>query len=179
MLGVLVFVASFLFLFIISLIFPNMPPGQILFDVLGNSETTYLIAGVSEEILLAAMINGLVWGVIIVIVYSFLRGPQKQKVNLPVWVPGFASSHNSKIEHKSPKQYNKPSLQRLKKTQDIEAIEGIGYIYGRKLRKIGINTVDDLIQIGYTSTARNYIANKIGVTPLTILNWINQAESHS
>ena len=155
-----------------------MLPGHMLLDVLGNSKTTYLIAGVSEEILLAAMINGLVWGVIIVIVYSFLRGPQKQKVNLPIWVPGFASSHSSKIEHKSPKQYDEPSLQRLKKTQGIEAIEGIGNIYGRKFRKIGINTVDDLIQVGYTSTGRNYLANKIGVTPSIILNWVNQVERH-
>ena len=156
-----------------------MPPGQILFDVLGKSKTTYLIAGVSEEILLAATINGLVWGVIIIIVYSYCRGPQKQKINLPVWVPGFASSRNSTIEQKSPKQYDEPSLQRIKQTQDIEAIEGIGYIYGRKLRKIGINTVDDLIQAGYTSTGRNYLTNKIGVTHSTILNWIHQAEEHN
>jgi len=179
MLGVLVFVASFLFLFTITMIFPNMPPGQIVCDVLGNSEANYLIAGVSGDLLVVAMINGVVWGVIIVIVYSYLRGPQKGKVTMPVWVPGYTTSGSSTIEHKSPKQYDEPSFQTIRKTQDVETIEGIGYIYGRKLRKISIRTVDDLIQVGATRTGRNYLAKNTGVTPSTILNWIHQAKAHS
>jgi hypothetical protein len=177
MLGLLVFVASFLFLFSITMIFPDMQPGKILCDVLGNSETNNLIAGVSGELLIAAMINGLVWGIIIVIVYSYLRGPPKGKVTMPIWVPGYTTSRSSTIEHKSPKQYDEHSFQRIRKTQDVETIEGIGYIYGHKLRKIGIKTVDDLIHVGSTRTGRNYLAKNIGVTPSTILNWIHQAEA--
>ena len=177
MLGAFVFVASFLFLFIITLMFPNVPPGQTICDVLGNSETTHQIAGVSGELLVASMINGLIWGIIIVIVYSYLRGPSKGKISLPVWLPGYANSHNSKTENKSPEQGDEPSFREIRKTQDLESIEGIGYIYTRRLRKLDINTVDDLISVASTKNGRNYLASIIGVTPSTLLNWIHQAEA--
>jgi hypothetical protein len=176
MLGALVFVASFVFLFIITLMFPNVPPGQIICEVLGNSETTHKIAGVSGELLVASMINGLIWGVIIVIVYSYLRGPSKGRISLPVWLPGYATSNNSRTEKKTTKQRDE-TFQEIRKPQDLESIEDIGYIYARRLRKLDINTVDDLIRVGSTKNGRNYLAGIIGVTPSTVLNWINQAEA--
>jgi len=177
MLGALVFVASFLFLFIITLMFPNVPPGQTICDVLGNSETTNQIAGVSGELLVASMINGFIWGVIIVIVYSYLRGPSKGKISLPVWLPGYATSYNSKTENKPPKQRDETFVQEIRKPQDIESIEEIGYIYARRLRKLDIYTVDDLISVASTKNGLNYLAGIIGVTPSTLLNWIHQAEA--
>lgn len=177
MLGALVFVTSFLFFFITTMMFPNVPPGQTICDVLGNSETTHSIAGVSGDLLVASMINGLIWGVIIVIFFSYLRGPSKGKISLPVWLPGYATSHNSKTENKSPEQRDKPSFQEIRKTQDLESIEGIGYIYARRLRKLDINTVDDLIRAASTRTRRNYLAGIIGITPSTLLNWVHQAEA--
>jgi len=178
MLGVLVFVASFLFLFIITLMFPNVPPGQIICDALGNSETSHSIEGVSGELLVASMINGLIWGVIIVIVYSYLRGPSKGRISLPVWLPGYATSHNSKTENKTAKQRDERSFQKIRKRQDLQSIEGIGYIYARRLRKLNINTVDDLISIASTQTGINYLSGIIGVTPSTILSWVHQAEAY-
>ena len=96
MLGLLVLVASFLFFFISTIVFPSIPPGQIVVDFFRNSETNYTINGVSGESLVSAIINGLVWSVIILIIYSYLRGPKKDKTSLPVWVPGYAKSRNSK-----------------------------------------------------------------------------------
>ena len=96
MLGLLVFVASFLFFFISTLEFPSIPPGQIVVDFFRNSETNYTIAGISGESLISAIINGLVWSTIILIIYSYLRGPQKGKRTLPAWVPRYATSNSSK-----------------------------------------------------------------------------------
>jgi hypothetical protein len=177
MLGALVFAASFLFLFIITLMFPNVPPGQTICDVLGNSETSHQIAGVSGELLVASIINGLIWGVITVIVYSYLRGPSKGKISLPVWLPGYATSHNSKTDNEPTEHCDAPSFQEIRKTQDLESIEGIGYIYARRLKKLDINTVDDLISVASTKNGRNYLAGIIGVTPSTVLNWVHQAEA--
>lgn len=179
MLGILlVFVASFMVLFIGTMIFPAMPPGQLICDVFGNSETNYLIAGVSGELFVSGIINGLVWGVIIVLVYSYWRGPSKGKVTLPLWVPGYTTSRSSTaVEHEHSKQVDEPSLNTIMKIQDIEAIEGIDYIYGRKLREIGITTLDDLLNVGYTQMGRDYLANNVGVTPTTIRAWVHQAES--
>ena len=96
MIGLLVFVASFLFFFGATMRFPNVPPGQILVDVFRNSETNYLIAGISGELLISAIINGLVWGISLLILYSYFKSPQKRKTTLPVWVPGHTTSRTSK-----------------------------------------------------------------------------------
>jgi predicted flap endonuclease-1-like 5' DNA nuclease len=177
MLGALVFIASFLFLFVATIMFPNIPPGQIICNILGNSETNDVIAGVPGELLVAATINGLVWGVIIAIAYSYLRGPQKGKVTLPVWIPGYTTSRSSTIDNKAPKkEEDKPAFKRIRKTQ-IETIKGIDYIYGRRLRELGIETIDDLIEAGSTADGQKQLANIIGVKPPTILNWVQQAEA--
>ena len=176
MLVVLVYVASFIIFLICTLTFPGIPPGQMICDVFGNSEADYLIAGVYGKLLVSGIINGLIWGAVIIIVYSFWKGPSKGKVNLPVWVPGYTTSSSSKIEKKSPEKYDELSFEDAAKAREIELIEGIGYMYGRKLRKVGITTVDDLLQVGYTRTGRDYLAKKVGVSQLTILNWVRQAK---
>jgi len=177
MLSVLVFIGSFLFLFGITIIFPEIPPGQIICDILGNSQTNYPIMGIAGEVLVAGIINGLIFGVIIAILFSYFRGPPKGKVNLPVWVPRYTTSQNSTTERKSSKrQYNR-SFQRIKKTQDFTIIQGIGYRYSLKLKKMGIETIDDLLHVSSTKTGRNYLAKNVGVSPSTILRWAHQAKS--
>jgi predicted flap endonuclease-1-like 5' DNA nuclease len=177
MLGALVFAASFMLLFILTMMFPGVPPGKMICDVFGNSETVYSLADVSGELILASVTNGLIWGAITVIFYSYLRGPSKGKISLPVWLPGYAASHNSKTENKSTKQQDKPSFREIRRTQDFESIEGIGYIYAFRLKKLEINTVDDLIQVASTKSGQNHLAGMIGVTPSTVRNWIRQAET--
>jgi hypothetical protein len=174
----LVLVISFLFLFGISLIFPEIPPGRTICDILGNSQTNYPILGISGEVILAGIINGLVFGVIIAILFSYFRGPPKGKVDLPVWVPRYTTSQNSTTECKSPKRNDNSSFQRLKKSQDIMVVPGIGYRYSDKFKKIGIETIDDLLYASSTKTGRNYLAKNIGVTPSTILRWTHQAKSN-
>ena len=176
MLGLLVFFSFFFLFFSVTLIVPYLPPGQIMCAVLGNSETTHSIAGVSGDLLVASMINGLIWGVIIAIVYSYLKGPSKGKISLPVWLPGYATSHNSKTDNKSTEQHHEPPFQEIRKTQNLESLDGIGYIYARRLRKLDITTVDDLISVASTKNGRNYLARIIGVKPSTVVNWIHQAE---
>jgi hypothetical protein len=101
MLGLIVFVASFLSLCIGTLIFPSLPPGSVVIGFFENTETTILIAGISGDLLISAMINGLFWSLIITLVYLFWRGPDKRKTDMPVWVPGYAKSHNSKDSNSS------------------------------------------------------------------------------
>lgn len=96
MLGLFVFAASFLSLFTITLIFPNVPPGYLVVDFFRNSETNYMIAGISGDTLISAIINGLFCSVIVILVYFYWMGPEKEKKTLPVWVPGYATSRNSK-----------------------------------------------------------------------------------
>ena len=96
MLGLFVFVASFLSLFTITLIFQNVPPGYLIVDFFRNTGTNYMIAGISGDILIMAIVNGLSWSVIIILIFFYWRGPEKGKRNLPVWVPGYAKASSSK-----------------------------------------------------------------------------------
>jgi hypothetical protein len=178
MIILLVFLVSFLVFLFTTIFFPFFPPGKIICSFLRNSRPDYLVAGVSGELLISGIINGLIWGVLIILLYSYWKGPGKEKVNLPVWIPGYTTSHNSKIRSKSV-QTNDNSLKFSSKTREIELIDGIGFTYGHRLRKIGITTVDDLFQVGYTKTGRNYLAKKVGVNNSTLIYWIRQAERMS
>ena len=75
---------------------PNIPPGYLLVDFFRNAATNNVIAGISVDLILKATINGIIWGVIILLIYSYYKGPQKDKKSLPVWVPGYTTSRSSK-----------------------------------------------------------------------------------
>lgn len=75
---------------------PNIPPGYLLVDFFRNATTNNVIAGISVDLILKATINGIIWGIIISLIYSYYKGPQKDKKSLPVWVPGYTTSRSSK-----------------------------------------------------------------------------------
>lgn len=58
----------------------------------------------------------------------------------------------------------------------IEEIEGIGPAYAARLRDVGIDTVEDLLQAGATPKGRKSLAEKTGITPANILTWVNHAD---
>lgn len=96
MVGLIVFLASFLFLFIGTLFFPGVPPGSLVINFFENSENNILLFGISSDLLVSALINGLCWSIILTLIYLFWKGPDKKKKDIPVWVPGYAKSHNSR-----------------------------------------------------------------------------------
>ena len=56
------------------------------------------------------------------------------------------------------------------------AIEGIGPIYGKRLRKSGVRTVDDLLREGYDRSGRYNLARDVGVSASTVLRWVYRAD---
>ncbi len=58
----------------------------------------------------------------------------------------------------------------------IEAIEGIGNVYAKKLKELGIKTVDDLLKAGAKKSDRKKLAKSIGVSEKKILEWVNRAD---
>ena len=59
---------------------------------------------------------------------------------------------------------------------DIEDIEGIGPVYGGKLRKIDIYWVHKLLETGKTPEGRAEIVQKTGIDHRLILKWVNHAD---
>jgi len=183
MLGLVLFVVSFLFLFGFTTVFPTFPPGEILHSFLGISEITSPISSISGSILVNGVINGLFWGIIILIVFRSLKGPSRKKIIFPTWFPGYATSRASTSNYIPPKTYTKKTTQKVRKRrtqvpldQKIVTIEGIGPIYGKKLRRHGIRTVDDLLREGYNKSKRYSLAREVGVSPSTILRWVYRAD---
>ncbi|MDX1981430.1 MAG: DUF4332 domain-containing protein [Bryobacteraceae bacterium] len=59
---------------------------------------------------------------------------------------------------------------------DIERIEGIGPVFGQKLRSIGINWVRELLEQGASPAGRERIVEETGIKRELILRWVNAAD---
>jgi predicted flap endonuclease-1-like 5' DNA nuclease len=58
----------------------------------------------------------------------------------------------------------------------ITDIEGIGEKYGAALEAAGVPTVESLLEQGGAPSGRASIAEKAGVTPHQVLEWVNRAD---
>jgi predicted flap endonuclease-1-like 5' DNA nuclease len=58
----------------------------------------------------------------------------------------------------------------------IEEIEGIGPAYGEKLRGVGIDDTDELLEACRTKAGRGEVAEKSGISEELILKWSNHAD---
>ena len=58
----------------------------------------------------------------------------------------------------------------------IREIEGIGPAYAEKLVAVGIKTSRDLLEAGRTMKGREDLAEKTGISPKLILEWVNLAD---
>jgi predicted flap endonuclease-1-like 5' DNA nuclease len=58
----------------------------------------------------------------------------------------------------------------------INAIEGIGDVYGAKLLNVGIKKTEDLLASAADPKSRKELAAAIGVEPSKILHWANRAD---
>jgi len=58
----------------------------------------------------------------------------------------------------------------------ITDIEGIGDSYADKLRDVGVDTVEDLLQQAGSPDGRGDLAEKTGISPKLILTWTNHAD---
>jgi predicted flap endonuclease-1-like 5' DNA nuclease len=59
---------------------------------------------------------------------------------------------------------------------NIEDIEGIGPAQAAKLRNAGVSSVEALLERGAKSSGRDALATETGISPKSILEWVNQAD---
>jgi len=58
----------------------------------------------------------------------------------------------------------------------IVEIEGIGPVYAGKLTKVGVTTVENLLETGATKTGRRKLAEESDINEGKILDWVNMAD---
>ena len=59
---------------------------------------------------------------------------------------------------------------------NLKQIEGIGEAYAARLFEIGLVTTEALLNKGATPDGRRDIAEKTGIAPEKILDWVNRAD---
>jgi hypothetical protein len=70
--GAIVFLAAFLLFLVISLGYADLPPGRQIYDSVVGEESDYSVGGVPVTLLAIGIFNGVIYGVIIYIVYWLL-----------------------------------------------------------------------------------------------------------
>ena len=60
--------------------------------------------------------------------------------------------------------------------KSIEALEGVGPVYGKKLRDIGCHSPAKLLQDGATRKGRKMIAERSGLSESLVLRCVNMAD---
>lgn len=69
--GALVFLVVFFVLVLTTLTVPGIPPGKQIYEALGVAESDYPILGVSVTLLVEAFFNGVIYGVIAWLIFTF------------------------------------------------------------------------------------------------------------
>ena len=58
----------------------------------------------------------------------------------------------------------------------LSAIEGIGEVYGQKLKDVKIASLESLLKQGASPAGRKAVAEKSGISKDLILEWVNRAD---
>jgi hypothetical protein len=80
--GAIVFLIVFFVLLLATLAVPGIPPGKQIYGALGVAETDYPVLGVSATLLIEAFFNGVVYGVIAWVIFTFGSNAMRKKPQL-------------------------------------------------------------------------------------------------
>jgi len=69
--GAIVFLVVFIATLLASLQYSSLPPGRMLYSLLNVPETTYPVLGFPATLLVCAVFNGVVYGVVAWLAYTF------------------------------------------------------------------------------------------------------------
>lgn len=176
----LVFTIAFIAILGLTLIFPILPPGEILLNFLGVSFESWSIGGISGNVLVTGIVNGVFWGLIFLSFYVLANRVSRREDLPPMPIqPYIPEPVPLKTEITYPKK-SAPIVVKRKTfvplDQEIETIEGIGPTYGNRFRRMGIRVVEDLLRSGSTRKRRRALAAELGVSPKTLLKWVYRAD---
>ena len=69
--GAIVFLMVFFAMLLATLAYPTMPPGRQIYSLLGVPDIDYLVLGIPATTLVIAVFNGVVYGIIAWLIFTF------------------------------------------------------------------------------------------------------------
>jgi large-conductance mechanosensitive channel len=81
--GAIVFIVAFLIFLFITLGYSELPPGNMIYDAIVGARTDYLVLGIGASALVAAVFNGVIYGVIIWFIYTIAARMAKKESSEP------------------------------------------------------------------------------------------------
>lgn len=161
MIGAVIFVIFFLIFTLISVFVFELPPAAIILELFGITVT-----GIQYGDWIIGLINGVIYGLIIWLIYSLIRVvTRREKVERVVVKPVLIPAEPV-ARAKAPSPLDR----------GIEEIEGIGPSRAEKLKAVNITTIRDLLKAGATKKRRETLAKAIGASEGTVLRWVNRAD---
>lgn len=76
--GAIVFLSVFIIFLLATLAYPDLPPGKALYQLLGVPETDYPVLGVPATLLVKAILNGVVYGIIAWLIFTVAHETRKR-----------------------------------------------------------------------------------------------------
>ena len=70
--GAVIFIAAFLLFFVVTLGYADFPPGGALYGAVVGAQTDYLVLGIPATVLVVAVFNGVIYGIVIWLIYTIL-----------------------------------------------------------------------------------------------------------
>lgn len=77
--GALVFLLVFAIFLVITLVYPSLPPGGIIYTAVGGVNVNYAIVGIQVPKLVPAVFNGVVYGFIVWLIYDLASGVMEKR----------------------------------------------------------------------------------------------------
>ncbi|MBS7626394.1 zinc ribbon domain-containing protein [Candidatus Bathyarchaeota archaeon] len=79
--GAIVFLAVFIIMLIVTLQYSSLPPGRMLYSLLNVPETTYPVLGFPATLLVCAVFNGVVYGIVAWLIYTIAERPRSVRAH--------------------------------------------------------------------------------------------------
>jgi hypothetical protein len=77
--GAVVFLVVFAIFVVITLIYPSLPPGGLIYSAVGGVNVNYAILGIQVPKLVPAVFNGIVYGFIVWLIYDLASGVMERR----------------------------------------------------------------------------------------------------
>lgn len=77
--GAIVFLVVFVLVFLATIAYADLPPGKQIYSMLNVASTDYQVLGIPATTLIVAVFNGVIYGIIVWLIYSIAARMRKPK----------------------------------------------------------------------------------------------------